>query len=465
MEMSGTIQSLILLSITGQLIMDNGAISIGNNRTNEYKCKHRHALFEYVKIHSPGTMGQSFAFLFLGLLQLHLILMAISLILSLIITINGRCKCRKYEKQFAEPNKCRRQILLEYFDNRSKWKYRRQCWDYSDELTHSINGLKIETREHGLFEFLGVIEQNVKEVGGKGDLDVFKVSQEKELEVFNKSNTNFIYGLNLRKEIENIKKCTLYGLLWNEFEKVNQLLNASGNTNSNRQTSSNDNSNNKVQFNHSNENTNVQSCNNVQSVNKDNMSANNISYNHENESIDTNVMGYNNENVSGYNYENEMNTNKNSFNMEYNDEDEIEIMNNNSNAMGYNKENEQMDFVCANRNSISNISNGNMSENMSVMNTSNNSNAMEYNSYNNEIEQMDTNVKEIDFGCENRNSITDISNENMSVMSNSNNEPMNVNNNNMNGKQIDSVMEISNGSMNGNINGIYELIEALQIII
>ncbi len=33
--MSGTIQSLILLSITGQLIMDNGAMSIGNNRTNE----------------------------------------------------------------------------------------------------------------------------------------------------------------------------------------------------------------------------------------------------------------------------------------------------------------------------------------------------------------------------------------------------------------------------------------------
>ncbi len=79
--------------------------------TNEYKCKHRDALFEYVnkytlKIHFSGVMGQSFAFLFLGpfrcllsdLLQLHLILMAISLILSLIITINDRCKCRKYNQ-------------------------------------------------------------------------------------------------------------------------------------------------------------------------------------------------------------------------------------------------------------------------------------------------------------------------------------------------------------------------------
>eukprot|EP01084_Bolivina_argentea_P253701 426274_1 len=295
----------------------------------------------------------------------------------------------KYVKQFAEPNKCRRQILLNYFDNGNKLKYNKHCCDYCDnpngvkiiklkyekmrkgkdnvigdvkddfevieeieeydydvknsysdfncrgngyegnsnsnnknsnssgillngERTGKISGMKIETREHGLFEFLSVVEENVKGIGdnGSGNVDVFKIAQDKELEVFNKANTSFIYGLNLRTEIENIKKCTLYGLLWNEFEKINQFVNSTKQCNNNDGQMNNNVINNNIDA----ENMNVQ----MDSISNRNMSEN------------TNVMQYNN---------GQMNNN---------------VINNNIDAENMNV---QMDS----------ISNRNMSENTNVM--------------------------------------------------------------------------------------------------
>eukprot|EP01083_Nonionella_stella_P170662 581320_1 len=191
----------------------------------------------------------------------------------------------EYVQRFAEPSQCRRVILMRYFNEQMEDKGRSNmsCCDYCDDKqsinkmkmqydkkrgvkrqdndyesnqdeehlntdcieefddnsnnsnnsngsnivldvssTRSINGLTIQTREKALLQFLGVIEENIKGRNDEG-LDAFDISQKIEKTVLNTSNTNFVYGHNLRQEMERIRQCTQKGLLWNENMNVSKM--------------------------------------------------------------------------------------------------------------------------------------------------------------------------------------------------------------------------------------------------